>query len=137
MIERVTNQLELDKYHQENVTVKRLEKENSNKFKVTIKNVKDTMSQLTEYDSIELKIAERPEFLIKANICELLKHEIVFKLSKATDDIDCDLLYNMTFHLNEYSYNMESAAVSLIYNQGIVKRLFPNDDIPRLPSIDR
>lgn len=134
MIERITNQLELDKYHKDNVSVKPNLKDENGKilqYEIFIKNVKDEMGQLTEYDTIRFKLPDNPEFMVSASICHLQKHKIVFKPVK---DLDIERRYSITFHLNQYTFDMETAAISLASHSKIVERLFPYKINPKLST---
>lgn len=140
MVERISNQLELDTYHQENVTVKQRSyggRTSKDLYEVCVLNVKDKMSRLSEFDRVKFTQPATPDLSITGNIYELLKDLIVFEKFDKSKQFDPKLVYNMTFHINQYPYDMESAALQLVYNDGIVQHLFPKVVDTQLPSYER
>lgn len=97
MIERASKQLELDKYILKNKAVKQCNNSDCKLFKVFEKNVKEDMHQLTTFDMVVLKNIDFPDLI--ANIHELLKDHIVFKLKTNKDrkQFKSELRYNMIF----------------------------------------
>lgn len=133
MIERITKQLELNKYRRDKVAVKPSSFQQTDKdlYEVNVKNVKDEMGQLSEFDLVEFSHPENPELIIKGSIHLLQKDKIIFekKLSKSKnknpEQFDNKLEYNMTFHVNGYTFDMETAALQFVCKNGIEKHLFP------------
>lgn len=150
MIERATNQCELDHYDLINVKIKMFSDNDTdndndtdtNLFEVFVENVKDKMNQLTTFDLVEITSPNSKNWLIRGSIYKLLKHHIVFEPNeKNTEPIEFDKnrLYNMTFHLPYHTYirltyDMEDAALHYAYDNGIVKHLFPTSVTSVLPS---
>lgn len=139
MIERISNQMVLDTYRSENIAVKRSHCKGSKKdlFEVVVYNVKDKMSQLSTFDIVKFRHPNYPKLLIVGSIFELLKDRIVFEKNVKSKCFDPKLVYNMTFHLNGYTYDMETSALELVETIGIVKHLFPTDVNTLLPPMKR
>lgn len=128
MVERIANQLELNRYCQPNVTL--IPKSNK-LYEVAIKNVKDTMNRLSTFDTVEFTNELDPTLSIVGNIYELLENKIVVQL--LSENINTTLVYNMEFHLNGYTYDMESTALQLVHQEGILHKLFPSEVNSELP----
>lgn len=138
MLERIENQYELDKYKQEDVLI--FSVDNYKRFRVYVKNVKDKMSQLTKYDSASFtQMGNTTPLVIYAKIEQILKDEIVFERCEDVQSrkLNYELIYQMTFHTNGYTYDMEMAALKFVFEKGIVKHLFPDTVNSTLPAIER
>lgn len=138
MVERITTQFELNTYHLENVSVKRSQMNRTGKdlFEVVVRNVKDTMSKLTSFDHVRFTHPDL-KLPITGNIFVLLKDCIVFEKNNHSKNFDLKLLYDMTFHVNTYTYDMETEALRIINAKGIADHLFPDVVNSRLHSMQR
>lgn len=147
MIERASNQTELDKYELLNIDVKTVSDnhimdendKDTNLYEVYVENVKDKFNQLTNFDLIKLTNRAYP-LDFTANIYKLFKNHIVFETMEPKNGelkFDPKLRYDMTFHISSYSYDMELAALDFVNDEGLVSRLFPTSINCELPHIKR
>lgn len=128
MVERIANQFELDGYRQTDIYV---QKRGAEHCVVLFRNVQDRMGRLTTFDSVEFK--HKNDSVITGNIDELLEHQIRIKLHPSKHKIDNKLVYDMTFHLGSYTYDVEARALEQLNSHNVVKYLFPTAASSKLP----
>lgn len=129
MIERVSNQLELDKYSQERVLATKTSRNpECSEIFVKVKNAKDKFHRLSTHDMATLT-PHIPAATVKGKITRILQDTIVIELEREKNNelpsVDTKMAYKLTFQLNTYTYDMESEALTLVCDVGKHTHLFP------------